>query len=431
MSTKPKVFICSTIYDFKDLRSAIRHYLQSLGFEPILSEFNDFHGPIDSNSYDTCADAIASCQYFILLIGSRVGGLYNTAEEISITRYEYRKAYDLLLKGQLKILSFVRTSIWDIKEDRRELEKYLKEQWQTAKELSEQDISAITNHGSSFVNDAKVIFSFINEVVRKEEMQNAQNGNNPRPLGNWIYQFDDFADIVNAMRAQLNISSPIGELIALQNLRRETLSNIRLLLGKSEDTILPTYEWGLFLKSYKLDDYAGTSNIPYEKLKRLLAYILIGFKNSQQLSTHYSHEIISSGQLQNLNHENGLLCYSKLGETVFQLIEQIDNLKRISTMVHSFKTEILSKYQHLAKIGGTQIVPFPNEYLFIISSGCDRQQDIMTLSIAIIRAIQGDDSQLATMKLNPIAPSQQMTKELERETPSITEIENWIKNHLQ
>jgi Domain of unknown function (DUF4062) len=39
---KPTVFISSTIYDFKDLRSAIKYYLEELGFEVFASDYNDF-----------------------------------------------------------------------------------------------------------------------------------------------------------------------------------------------------------------------------------------------------------------------------------------------------------------------------------------------------------------------------------------------------
>jgi len=39
---KPKVFISSTIEDFKDLRSAIKYYLEENGFEVATSENADY-----------------------------------------------------------------------------------------------------------------------------------------------------------------------------------------------------------------------------------------------------------------------------------------------------------------------------------------------------------------------------------------------------
>ena len=41
-TNKPRVFVSSTIYDFKDLRSALKFWLEELGLEVLMSEFNDF-----------------------------------------------------------------------------------------------------------------------------------------------------------------------------------------------------------------------------------------------------------------------------------------------------------------------------------------------------------------------------------------------------
>ena len=35
---RPRVFISSTIYDFKDLRSALKYWLEEMGFEAVLQK---------------------------------------------------------------------------------------------------------------------------------------------------------------------------------------------------------------------------------------------------------------------------------------------------------------------------------------------------------------------------------------------------------
>ena len=79
LSKRPRIFISSTIHDFADLRSAIKFYLEERGCEALLSEFNDFGKPVDTNSYDACIKAIDSADYFVLLIGAHVGGWYDEA----------------------------------------------------------------------------------------------------------------------------------------------------------------------------------------------------------------------------------------------------------------------------------------------------------------------------------------------------------------
>src|SRR5690349_3219111 len=104
MVTKPAVFVSSTVHDFRDLRSAIKFWLEQLGYEVMLSEFNDFTKPLDVNSYTACLKAIERANYFILLIGTRKGGLFDAEHNVSITRMEYRCGYDLVRAGKMKLI---------------------------------------------------------------------------------------------------------------------------------------------------------------------------------------------------------------------------------------------------------------------------------------------------------------------------------------
>ena len=122
---KPKIFVSSTIYDFEDMRSALKYWFGEVGYDTQMSEFNDFQKDVTLNSYDVCLNAIAECDYFLLLIGSRSGGEY-PGENKSITQKEYETAYDLMKQGKIKkIITLIRKSVWDVKEDRKSLEKLL------------------------------------------------------------------------------------------------------------------------------------------------------------------------------------------------------------------------------------------------------------------------------------------------------------------
>ena len=125
MNNTPKVFISSTVYDFKDIRSALKFYLEEHGYIVYTSESSDFKVDVKVHSYEACLNLIDECDYFILLIGSRVGGWYDKENKISITRQEYRHAYQLHQQGGLQILSFVRNEVWQLKETRNELTRYL------------------------------------------------------------------------------------------------------------------------------------------------------------------------------------------------------------------------------------------------------------------------------------------------------------------
>ena len=98
---RPTIFLSSTIYDFRDLRSAIKDHLEENGCCVLASDYNDFTKPLDVHSYETCLRTIEQADYFLLLIGTRVGGWYDLDNRVSITQQEYRTAYRLAQEGKI------------------------------------------------------------------------------------------------------------------------------------------------------------------------------------------------------------------------------------------------------------------------------------------------------------------------------------------
>src|SRR5688572_13093909 len=111
--TRPTVFVSSTVFDFQDLRGALKYLLEENGYRVQMSDFADFEKPINRNSYDACFDAIRSSNVFVLLVGDRRGGWHDEAKRISITQAEYRVAYEQAKLGALSLVACVRSSTWD------------------------------------------------------------------------------------------------------------------------------------------------------------------------------------------------------------------------------------------------------------------------------------------------------------------------------
>lgn len=195
MAHRPTFFLSSTIYDFRDLRSAIKFSLEARGCRVLASEFNDFGGDLDQHSYEACLTNIEQADYFVLLIGARVGGWYDKPSRISITQQEYRTAYELHRQGKLKLVTFVRSEVWQFKEDRKELARSLSEFG-----IIESERKAITGAPSKFANDAEFVSGFIAEVGRNLETGRAVSTGSVKPTGNWIHQFRDFRDIHDVLQ---------------------------------------------------------------------------------------------------------------------------------------------------------------------------------------------------------------------------------------
>lgn len=196
MNSKPAFFISSTIYDFRDMRPALKFYLEELGYTVYASEHNDFKVVNDQHSYDACLNLIEECDYFILLVGSRVGGFYNIENKISITRQEYREAYKLHEQGKLQIITFVRDEVWQLKEIRNDLVRHLHE----IKDLDEEKKHEILNFDTKFSNEAELISNFITEIGRNDETRDSLKNGNTLPTGNWIRQFKSFKDVIEGLK---------------------------------------------------------------------------------------------------------------------------------------------------------------------------------------------------------------------------------------
>lgn len=154
-----------------------------------------------------------SCNYFILLIGYRRGHWYKE-NEISVTHFEYRAAKNLIENGNpLKIVTFVRKSIWLLKADREGLMKHFTLK---AGEYSQE----IKETGSTVIDDPEYIFNLINEVSAGINYPNTNN-----PTNNWIYDFNNFSDIISALKHAFKIKDSLEEKRIKSLLIRELESN--------------------------------------------------------------------------------------------------------------------------------------------------------------------------------------------------------------
>jgi len=218
----PVFFISSTILDFKDLRSSIKWWLEENDYIVNASEFNDFDKPLDKNSYEACLKAIDNSDYFVLLIGDRIGGMYD--KEITITQKEYRHAYERMLIGKLKIINFIRQDTWTNFLDSKKKIKKLKNNASIDKLMIDQLLTS----------DEKTRFAFIDEVRRAEEMKNGE-----RPRNNWIHIFNTFMDITDVFMRELgdriDLNFKQNRFIILNDIKR----NLRSICSKNDNNIYP------------------------------------------------------------------------------------------------------------------------------------------------------------------------------------------------
>lgn len=69
-----RVFISSTCYDLSLLRSQLRIFIKNMGYEPIMSDYEDILYDPRIHTHTSCVDEVQNCDILVLIIGSRFGG---------------------------------------------------------------------------------------------------------------------------------------------------------------------------------------------------------------------------------------------------------------------------------------------------------------------------------------------------------------------
>lgn len=114
---KLRVLVSSTCYDLEILRSELRPFISSMGYEPVMSEYSDVLFDPRSHIHASCVNDVTGCDMVVVIIGSRFGGVavpaafahldfaaleqlstkpavLDTKERLSVTQVEVLKAVE-------------------------------------------------------------------------------------------------------------------------------------------------------------------------------------------------------------------------------------------------------------------------------------------------------------------------------------------------
>lgn len=439
---RPIVFISSTIYDFRDLRSSLKFYLEEQGFTVLASEYNDFKKPLDTHSYEACLEAVRSADYFILLIGSRVGGWYDEPNRISITQKEYRVAYELHKAGKLKILTFVRSEVWQAKEARRELHNHLKtasakeqiRKWDLLSfidrrkpKLDEKTKRDIENHESKFMDDPEFICKFISEIGKNSETKRAVSGQGAAPSGNWIHQFSTFRDVVDALNGQLFSSIPLEDMTTYTLLReelRQFVSRCMVKFGPSKSySARPSIDAFHHSHPITLDTWdeplTHVSVALWDRIS-MLALAMFG----RQFRPIVLPQALTRSTFLKFDLESNTFCQTPAYNALLLLQEEVANFNAANT---PSKRKIIFDNAKGRRTTDAQTIEVDTMELIELLGLFDRWVNILTLSIALIKYLDGQP--FPKLDLRPKTPIQGMQEALDEESPSDAEITAFVEKY--
>lgn len=317
---RPTFFLSSTIYDFRDLRGALKFSLERQGCRVLASEYNDFTKPLDQHSYQACLSTIEQADYFILLIGSRVGGWYDEPNRVSITQQEYRTAYQLQTTGRLRLLSFVRNDVWRFREDAKSLRKHLKKMHKLDKETAAQTAA----FPSKFANDAEFIVRFIDEVARNKETSAAVAGHGDLPTGNWLHAFESFSDIIDVIEPLIFNGLAVDDAAKRKALQMQLLLLLQNSLVRIRDTVgIPRQSVSKLVQSISLktQDAVGTTMVAHDNWNSLAT--LTTFTASVEAKAEVFEPFLASPLLLQYEPIESSFRPTRAYELLARLIDQI------------------------------------------------------------------------------------------------------------
>ena len=215
---KPRIFISSTFYDLKHVRSSLDSFITSLGYEAVLSEKGSIAYspsiPLDESCY---RDAQVS-DVFVLIIGGRYGseatGEHVSSKKEFFERYKSitKKEYDSAFDRDIPVYVLIDQSVYG------EYETY----------KNNKDNESIKYAHVDSIN----IFHFIEEILNK-------------PHNNPVYKFERETEIEVWLRDQwaglfkkmINNQSEIRRITSLSDQVKE-LSNINKTLKRYMEEIV-------------------------------------------------------------------------------------------------------------------------------------------------------------------------------------------------
>ncbi|MBO9136682.1 DUF4062 domain-containing protein (plasmid) [Rhizobium sp. B230/85] len=415
MMKRPTLFLSSTVYDFGDLRSALKDYLELRGCRVLASEFTDFTRPLDEHSYQACLNTIEQADLFVLFIGRRVGGWYDQQMQISITRAEFRHAYKLAQQRRIRILCFVRSDVWEHRQSVRDLEKALRDD----PELSDQQRERYAKYPTMAMDNANAIISFIDEVTKNNETAKAVKGQGVAPIANWIWPFSTFSQVREAIDPLVLNGLPVADAAGRKALEEQLYVLLQKAVPQASKSLVNPVSSVLKLRNalnLNSSDLTRKIQVPADRWNTLVFLLTLSSKAQPDVSAVTSH--LGSGLLLAYDPKSGTFEQTPEYDLLVRVVDQGNLLQKTSA------TDMRELFQHgrQATTEGDRVVPC--HLLVMWLHGLMRWVEFIACAKALARSLSGKP--LVQPTVIPTTPVIDQEETLAAEFVSIEEIRKFV-----
>lgn len=219
---KPRIFISSTYYDLKHIRSSLDIFIERLGYESILSEKGDIAYSFDIALDESCYREVDSIDIFILIIGGRYGSEISGTDKKPSKKFHDRyesitkKEYDTAVGRDIPIYILIESNVYS------EYRTFLRNK---------------ENTGTKYAYvDSSNIFYFIEDILSKSRNNPVFHFEKFEQIENWlkIQWAGTFKELLNRKTQQNQIKTLTSEIGELQEVNKTLKTYLEALLNKIE-----------------------------------------------------------------------------------------------------------------------------------------------------------------------------------------------------
>lgn len=192
---RPRIFVSSTYYDLKHVRSSLDLFIESLGYDSVLSEKGDIAYTHDKPLDESCYREAEGADIFVLIVGGRYGsevsGGSKKPARSFFDRYESitKKEYESAVVRDIPIYILIENGVYS------EYQTFLRNK---------------DNKGINYAHvDSANVFHLIEDILGK-------------PRNNPISTFERFSDIESWLREQW--SGLFRELLSRQSQQQQFMA---------------------------------------------------------------------------------------------------------------------------------------------------------------------------------------------------------------
>jgi hypothetical protein len=372
----PIAFISSTVVDLRDLRSALKFWLEEFGFDVRTSEASDFPRPLDRDAAAAALATIEGSDYYILIIGERRGSLF-PGGDISVTHAELLEARRLFSSTQRpQLLTFVRSSV-----------EQLVRVGVRPNSISEQDWDGVSRI-----------------------LQSAREPNQP----NWINAFETFRDITDVLRATLKLTGPLRRKALAANLLEEIRLNTATMIHKESPTgglwPPPRFMEPDKVPRIKADDLQGDMVLTRDEASNVLEYNLETIGAPERIVTIALDAAIQSGEFLEFQPASGALSVGPFQAALSRLREHIARLRSLQKLLDKQQAQLnrLNLRNH-----ATDSFSVDGMFIALLQSHANIYLNILIMNGAIARFISGTESTFSMPALRHYSPRPDVAASIE------------------